>query len=124
VRDIGMGCCVLQVEPEPGDDQLEPTVMPIWKSFHSLNLMLPKEDRTAMLLRIFNDTTPLINNGLQKKQRTKPDEDKGEDAKMEEAPDQEHSAAEAGIEDNAKLKETGTDLDEEDLYAAEDALSE
>ena len=29
---------------------------------HSLNLMLAKEDRTALLLRLFNDTTPLINN--------------------------------------------------------------
>lgn len=27
---------------------------------HSLNLMLPKEDRKAMLLRLYNDTTPLM----------------------------------------------------------------
>jgi multisite-specific tRNA:(cytosine-C5)-methyltransferase len=36
-------------------------VLPLWRSLHSLNLMLPKEDRRAMLLRIFNDSTPLIN---------------------------------------------------------------
>jgi multisite-specific tRNA:(cytosine-C5)-methyltransferase len=36
-------------------------VLPLWRSVHSLNLMLPKEDRRAMLLRIFNDSTPLIN---------------------------------------------------------------
>lgn len=36
-------------------------VLPLWRSLHSLNLMLPKEERRAMLLRIFNDSTPLIN---------------------------------------------------------------
>jgi len=36
-------------------------VLPLWRSLHSLNLMLPKEERRAMLLRIFNDSSPLIN---------------------------------------------------------------
>lgn len=36
-------------------------VFPLWKSLHSLNLMLPKEDRKAILLRLFNDDTPLVN---------------------------------------------------------------
>jgi hypothetical protein len=31
--------------------------------------MLPKEDRSAMLLRIFNDTSPLINIAAQKNQK-------------------------------------------------------
>ncbi|KXH63119.1 NOL1/NOP2/sun family protein [Colletotrichum nymphaeae SA-01] len=67
VRDIGMGCCVLRVEPDGSDPAFsERMALPLWKSIHSLNLMLPKEDRTAMLLRIFDDTTPLINNSLQK----------------------------------------------------------
>lgn len=62
VRDIGMGCCVLRVVPDGTDpDFIEPMALPLWKSFQSLNLMLPKEDRSAMLLRIFNDTTPLVN---------------------------------------------------------------
>ena len=34
---------------------------PLWKSIQSLNLMLPKEDRKAMLLRLFNDSTDLVN---------------------------------------------------------------
>jgi multisite-specific tRNA:(cytosine-C5)-methyltransferase len=41
-------------------------VLPLWRSAASLNLMLAKEDRTAMLLRIFNDTTPLVNNSTNK----------------------------------------------------------
>ena len=36
-------------------------IFPIWRSNHSLNLMLPKEDRRALLIRLFNDDTPLIN---------------------------------------------------------------
>ncbi|KAK7417544.1 tRNA (cytosine-5-)-methyltransferase ncl1 [Neonectria punicea] len=62
VRDIGMGCCVLRIEPDGSDpDFNERMALPLWKSIHSLNLMLPKEDRSAMLLRVFNDTSPLIN---------------------------------------------------------------
>jgi multisite-specific tRNA:(cytosine-C5)-methyltransferase len=63
VRDIGMGCCVLRVEAKPGDPEgfEEGLVLPLWRSLHSLNLMLPKEDRKAMLLRIFNEDVELIN---------------------------------------------------------------
>jgi hypothetical protein len=39
----------------------ERMVFPLWKSLHSVNLMLPKEDRKALLLRLFNDDTPLVN---------------------------------------------------------------
>ncbi|KAI1083555.1 S-adenosyl-L-methionine-dependent methyltransferase [Whalleya microplaca] len=64
-REIGMGCCLLSIEPDGSDpDFSEHMVLPLWKSFHSLNLMLPKEDRSAMLLRVFNDTSPVINQTL------------------------------------------------------------
>ncbi|KAB8299342.1 hypothetical protein EYC80_001414 [Monilinia laxa] len=60
-----MGCCVLRIEPGEGEDAFtERMVLPLWRSLHSLNLMLAKEDRSAMLLRIFNDTTPLVNNSV------------------------------------------------------------
>ena len=67
VRDLALGCCVLRVEPDGTDpDFNEHMALPLWKSFQSLNLMLPKEDRSAMLLRIYNDTTPLINMGIKR----------------------------------------------------------
>lgn len=44
-------------------------VLPLWRSLHSINLMLPKEDRRAMLLRIFNDSTPVNNHNI-KTQKT------------------------------------------------------
>ncbi|RKF74493.1 Multisite-specific tRNA:-methyltransferase trm4a [Golovinomyces cichoracearum] len=62
VRDIGMGCLVLRINPSSEEDGItERMVLPLWRSAASINLMLAKEDRTAMLLRMFNDTTPLIN---------------------------------------------------------------
>jgi multisite-specific tRNA:(cytosine-C5)-methyltransferase len=77
VRDIGMGCCVLRVEPSDDPDGFdERLVIPLWRSLHSLNLMLAKEDRTALLLRIFNDTTPLINNHNISKKRDEDDKPK------------------------------------------------
>lgn len=37
----------------------------MWKSMASINLMLPKEDRKAMLLRVYNDDSPLIDHSQQ-----------------------------------------------------------
>ncbi|EXJ57500.1 hypothetical protein A1O7_07848 [Cladophialophora yegresii CBS 114405] len=68
VRKLSMGCCVLIIEPTQTDENgtdgeglKERMVFPLWKSIQSLNLMLPKEDRKAMLLRLFNEDTPLVN---------------------------------------------------------------
>lgn len=62
ILNVGMGCCVLVVEPRQGEDGFtERMVFPLWKSIQSLNLMLPKEERKAMLLRLFNDSAELVN---------------------------------------------------------------
>ncbi|KAI1157846.1 NOL1/NOP2/sun family protein [Nemania serpens] len=72
IRDIGMGCCLLSIEPDGTDPEFsESMVLPLWKSFHSLNLMLPKEDRSAMMLRLFNDTSPVINRTLKESAKLK-----------------------------------------------------
>ena len=111
VRDIGMGCCVLRVEPDGDDpDFSERMALPLWKSIHSLNLMLPKEDRSAMLLRVFNDTSPLINITLNKQKANKDaakqeDGGKTEEAKIEdektqqEETNQDVELADADLED-------------------------
>jgi multisite-specific tRNA:(cytosine-C5)-methyltransferase len=75
-----MGCCVLRIEPSDDEDGFEERmVLPLWRSMASLNLMLAKEDRTAMLLRIFNDTTPLINNSTKKREIEEPEKVDPED---------------------------------------------
>ena len=79
VRNIGMGCCVLRVEtspPETEDRFQEPLTLPLWRSVHSLNLMLPKEERRAMLLRIYNEDVQLINHS-DPRQNGRPVEQKG-----------------------------------------------
>jgi multisite-specific tRNA:(cytosine-C5)-methyltransferase len=121
VRDIGMGCCVLRVEPDGSDPEFtERMALPLWKSFQSLNLMLPKEDRSAMLLRIFNDTTPLIN--ITQKPAVKKEKD-GED-KAEEAVAE---AVKEDSEDNAKPEEVKEivkeELGEEEAKADEAAVN-
>lgn len=98
VRDLALGCCVLRIEPEEGDEDFsEHVALPLWKSFQSLNLMLPKEDRSAMLLRIYNDTTPLINMGIQK-DKNKPKEGETKDEEMKDAGAQQEEAGAADVE--------------------------
>jgi multisite-specific tRNA:(cytosine-C5)-methyltransferase len=96
VRDMQMGCFVLRVEPRldaegnaEDEEFSERMVLPLWKSFMSINVMLPKEDRSAMLLRIFNDTTPLVNIGLKdkKKQEAGESKEEGQDAVRDEVDD-------------------------------------
>ncbi|KAI1658473.1 S-adenosyl-L-methionine-dependent methyltransferase [Daldinia decipiens] len=90
-KEIGMGCCILIVEPDGSDpDFSERMVLPLWKSFHSLNLMLPKEDRSAMLLRVFNDTSPVINRTLKesakKEDAAEANDEVKDDQTMEDVP--------------------------------------
>lgn len=106
VRDIGMGCAVLRVEPDGTDpDFNERMALPLWKSIHSLNLMLPKEDRSAMLLRIFNDTSPLINIVTQKHAPKAVEEDSKEEVDVADLPSPEESADVEVVTEPAKEAE-------------------
>ncbi|KAK5937332.1 tRNA (cytosine-5-)-methyltransferase ncl1 [Knufia obscura] len=81
MRDLGMGCCVLVVEPSEDEGGFsERMVFPLWKSIHSLNLMMPKEDRKAMLLRLFNDDSPLQNMNQNRKPEQAAAKDQAEGA--------------------------------------------
>ncbi|KAG9239904.1 S-adenosyl-L-methionine-dependent methyltransferase [Calycina marina] len=129
VNGIGMGCCVLRVEPSADDDGFqERIVMPLWRSLHSLNLMLAKEDRTAMLLRVYNDTTPLVNShniGGKNKQEVREDEafklqrdvDVEEDAIMEEAVTD--TVANSNTLGGTITTEAATELDSSQAQASE-----
>lgn len=48
----------------------ERMVLPLWRSLHSLNLMLPKDDRKAMLLRLYNDDSPLMDHSKDRFRKT------------------------------------------------------
>ncbi|KAM0328231.1 hypothetical protein ACHAQA_005640 [Verticillium albo-atrum] len=102
VRDIGMGCLVLRLEPDGTDEGFkERMALPLWKSLHSLNLMLPKEDRSAMLLRIFNDTSPLINLALTKEKQLQLQQ-QGEKQENGDKAAAEGEAAQEGVEANGQ----------------------
>ncbi|CAG8923966.1 unnamed protein product [Penicillium salamii] len=113
VKDIPMGCSILRVEPTGKEDGVtERMVLPLWRSLHSLNLMLPKEERRAMLLRIFNDSTPLINTTFKKDAEVEPT------AEAEEvALEQENLELGQDAQDAVDERETYTkDGDEEDRF--------
>ena len=84
------------------DESFEESItLPLWRSLHSLNLMLPKEERRAMLLRLYNEDVDLVNHTM----------------KNDSSADATPAPAAAGSED-ATL--TGMSA-EQDSLAAEDA---
>lgn len=93
----------------------EAMVLPLWRSLYSLNLMLPKEERRAMLLRIFNDSTPLINTTQRQGVKTEPTEPtaEAEDIALKE----ENLEVGQEAQDEVDDRETYTkDGDEEDRF--------
>ena len=130
VRDIGMGCCVLRVKASEGEDGFEEGLtLPLWRSLHSLNLMLPKEDRKAMLLRIFNEDTELINHTKGPAKKDAGEEAKGsipaeEDAKeLQSMIERASDAGEGDVlepEENIVAAAEGALAAEQDVLVAED----
>ena len=104
----------------------ERMVLPLWRSLHSLNLMLPKEDRKAMLLRLYNEDTPLMDHSKDRfhannnpKQETQADDNDINNAaavKLESVKDED--------EDNVKEEdqEMETEMDAH-VYKYEDAAA-
>lgn len=85
-KEKAVGCLVLRAQPSllPSGDRdpagfAERLVMPLWRGLGSVNLMLPKDERKAMLLRLFNDAGDLVDhsqhmkNAPQAQGKTKPD---------------------------------------------------
>ena len=73
-------------------------VLPLWRSLHSLNLMLPKEDRKAMLLRLYNEDTPLMDHSKDRFSRDRTD------ANIKGQPADETKDGEEGEEVDADVK--------------------
>lgn len=70
MRDMPKGCCVLRIEPDGTQTGFqERLVMPLWRGVSSVNLMLPKEERKAMLLRMFDDDSKLIDQNVELQER-------------------------------------------------------
>ncbi|MCJ1290079.1 hypothetical protein MMC34_001614 [Xylographa carneopallida] len=125
VRDMDMGCCVLRVEPSEGEDGFsERMVFPLWRSLSSLNLMLPKEDRKAMLLRLYNEDIPLMDHSKDRHKVQEISPVKEEDKLMigdDEVPA--NGEADSSIKgEEIEADETGMDVDAQAVEEADVAL--
>ena len=76
----------------------------------SLNLMLPKEERKAMLLRLYNDDTPLIDHSQQRRNQLAIDGTTGD--ATNEVPEAD-AAAESVNGDKAGLADPEAEADED-----------
>jgi len=131
VLKIGMGCCVLRVDAstDEKDGFRESLTLPLWRSMHSLNLMLPKEERKAMLLRIFDEDVELVNHS-DPQQRDKQLSKKTEDRPAAGSIKAEDDAKELQLkiqeeDDSAVVKEKDArEPNEADLEGAAMALEE
>jgi len=85
-------------------------VLPLWRSMHSLNLMLPKEERKAMLLRLYNDSSELIDHSKDRDRAPRPN---GADAEVK----KEDAPAAVGT-DEAEADDNGVRLDAKDEEVA------
>ncbi|PSN73578.1 S-adenosyl-L-methionine-dependent methyltransferase [Corynespora cassiicola Philippines] len=62
VKDLEPGCCFVRVEQNPEMGFPFRMVLPLWRHPGSANLMVDKDDRKAMLLRLYDEKDPQIKN--------------------------------------------------------------
>ncbi|KAF5853196.1 hypothetical protein GGP41_001735 [Bipolaris sorokiniana] len=114
LQKMDVGCCFVRVEKDEEQGIPFRMVLPLWRHPGSANLMVDKDDRKAMLLRLFNEKdTEIINHVADK-------------AKAEmQAKEAEEAAGEAAEEANGSDEEEGgvslDAADGEDVKMGEDA---
>ncbi|KAF2874615.1 S-adenosyl-L-methionine-dependent methyltransferase [Massariosphaeria phaeospora] len=119
---LGIGCCFLRIDKSDGEDGFPfPMVLPVWRHPGSINLMVDKDDRKAMLLRLFNEKDPYILNHVAEKAKAAAAEEarKLADEKWDKADgamEQEEEMQESEIQESEMqiAEETGETLQEED----------
>jgi multisite-specific tRNA:(cytosine-C5)-methyltransferase len=118
LQKMDIGCCFVRVEKD--EDQGIPfrMVLPLWRHPGSANLMVDKDDRKAMLLRLFNEKdTEIINHVADKEKAQKKLDEEMVDADAKE---------EADVSDGEGVKEEDIAEEEEggvvvDMAEADDA---
>ncbi len=83
LQQMDVGCCFIRVEKDDEKGIPFRMVLPLWRHPGSANLMVDKDDRKAMLLRLFNEKdTEIINHVADKakaEQKARDAEEAGED---------------------------------------------
>jgi multisite-specific tRNA:(cytosine-C5)-methyltransferase len=123
LQQMDIGCCFVRVEKDEAQDIPFRMVLPMWRHPGSANLMVDKDDRKAMLLRLFNEkNTEIINHVADKakaQQKVKEDEEAAEakDEEVAEAKDEE--VAEAKDEEDVEMAD-GEGVAEQDIANEEE----
>ena len=67
LQKMETGCCFVRIEKDEAQGLPFRMVLPLWRHPGSVNLMVDKDDRKAMLLRLFNEmNTEIINHVAEK----------------------------------------------------------
>jgi multisite-specific tRNA:(cytosine-C5)-methyltransferase len=108
LTDMDIGCCFVRIEKSEGEDGFPfRMVLPLWRHPGSANLMVDKDDRKAMLLRLYNEKNPGLINHVA---------DKAKAAAVEAAAREEEGDAVVGAEGeddkDADLEQIETEMQE------------
>jgi multisite-specific tRNA:(cytosine-C5)-methyltransferase len=125
LQQMDVGCCFIRVEKDEEQGIPFRMVLPLWRHPGSANLMVDKDDRKAMLLRLFNEKdTEIINHVADKakaEQKALEAEEAGEDdvkADGEGDVSDGEQATEAMV---AEEEEGAAKVDDEDVKMGDDA---
>jgi multisite-specific tRNA:(cytosine-C5)-methyltransferase len=112
LQGMDIGCCFVRVEQDEAQEIPFRMVLPLWRHPGSANLMVDKDDRKAMLLRLFNEKdTEIINHVADK---AKAEQQKQDDAAAAEA------KGEVDVSDGEGVKEEDIAKEEEGEAAVDD----
>ncbi|KAF2704622.1 S-adenosyl-L-methionine-dependent methyltransferase [Pleomassaria siparia CBS 279.74] len=103
---MDIGCCFMRVEQDEEAGFPFPMVLPLWRHPGSANLMVDKDDRKAILLRLFNETNPnIINHVAEQAARVKEEARLAEEESEKEKENGESADADADADADTPMTE-------------------
>ena len=119
LQKMDIGCCFVRVEKDESQDIPFRMVLPLWRHPGSANLMVDKDDRKAMLLRLFNEKdTEIINHVAEKAKAELKSKEEKEALEAQEIVDKEGDVSDGEQADEAMVaeeEEGGVNVDMEDV---------
>ena len=101
LQGMDIGCCFVRVEKDDAQEIPFRMVLPLWRHPGSANLMVDKDDRKAMLLRLWGEKdTEIINHVADKAKREAEEEQAEEDAKANKVEGEKVDADEMDVDEN------------------------
>jgi multisite-specific tRNA:(cytosine-C5)-methyltransferase len=117
LQKMDVGCCFVRIEKDEEKGIPFRMVLPLWRHPGSANLMVDKDDRKAMLLRLFNEKNVEIINHVADKAKREQDAKDAEEAGEDDAED-----GKGDVSDGEQATEAMVAAEEEgDVNMTEDA---